>query len=320
MAIKSSGHTRKKCKPITITRKAILSLFVFTLLTSIAVSQTVIPLYKDKVPNSIAGPNLEIWDTIKSRILVRKVSSPTLTAYFPDKEKANGTALLIIPGGGYHHVEISNVGFKVAEEFIKFGVTCFVLKYRLPNDTTMVKKEIGPLQDAQQALKLIRERAKEWNIDPSKVGVAGFSAGGHVASMLATHFTNAVIENNEHANLRPDFQVLLWPVISMADSLMHKGSRDLLLGKSPSPKMILEYSPELHVNAETPPAFLAHAGDDKSVKVTNSLLYYQALQKNNVMAELHIYPKGGHGFGLINPTTPDRWSERCRNWMISNGY
>lgn len=173
----------------------------------------------------------------------------------------------------------------------------------MPNDTIMLNKEIGPLQDAQQAIKIVRERAKEWNIDTNKVGVAGFSAGGHVASTLATHFTNEVIDNKEHTNLRPDFQVLLWPVISMADSLMHKGSRDKLLGESPSIKMIREYSIELWVNAQTPPAFIAHAGDDKAVTVTNSILYYQALQKNNVIAELHIYPKGGHGFGLINPTT-----------------
>lgn len=184
----------------------------------------------------------------------------------------------------------------------------------------MIKKEIGLLQDAQQAIKMVRERAKEWNIDTGKVGVAGFSAGGHVASMLATHFTDAVIDNKEHTNLRPDFQVLLWPVISMSDSLMHKGSRDLLLGKSPTPKMIREYSAELRVNAQTPPAFIAHACDDKAVKVTNSILYYEALQRNNVIAELHIYPKGGHGFGLINLTTPDRWLDRCRNWMIANGW
>jgi len=190
----------------------------------------------------------------------------------------------------------------------------------LPNDTIMLNKEIGPLQDAQQAIKIVRERAKEWNIDTNKVGVAGFSAGGHLASTLATHSTNEVIDNKEHTNLRPDFQVLLWPVISMADSLMHKGSRDKLLGESPSIKMIREYSTELRVNAQTPPAFIAHAGDDKAVTVTNSILYYQALQKNNVIAELHIYPKGGHGFGLINPTTPDRWLDRCRNWMISNSW
>ncbi len=176
------------------------------------------------------------------------------------------------------------------------------------------------MQDAQQAIKLVREHSKEWNIDTTKIGVAGFSAGGHVASTLATRFTNAVIENKEHTNLRPDFQILLWPVISMADSLMHKGSRDKLLGETPSLQMIREFSTELRVNAETPPAFIAHAGDDKTVKVINSILYYQALQRNNVIAELHIYPKGGHGFGLNNPTTPDKWLDRCHNWMISNGW
>ncbi len=127
-----SGHAERMYQALIVRHKELASLFIFMLLSSIAVSQTVIPLYKGIVPNSIAGPDSEIWDTIRSRILVRKVSSPTLTAYFPEKEKANGTALIIIPGGGYHHVEISNVGYKVAEEFVKFGVICFVLKYRLP--------------------------------------------------------------------------------------------------------------------------------------------------------------------------------------------
>ncbi len=141
-------------KAVAARPQKLVILFTFMLLSLVAETQTVIPLYKGKVPNSVAGPDREIWDTIKTRVIVRRVSSPNLTAYFPEKGKANGTALIIIPGGGYRHVEILNVGYKIADEFIKFGVTCFVLKYRLPNDTIMVKKEIGPLQDAQQAIKL----------------------------------------------------------------------------------------------------------------------------------------------------------------------
>ena len=208
----------------------------------------------------------------------------------------------------------------MAAEFNKMGVAAFVLKYRLPNDRIMASKETGPLQDAQEAIKLVRKNANEWNIDVNKVGIMGFSAGGHLASTAGTHFTTAVAENKEQINLRPDFMILIYPVISFSDSLGHKGSRDKLLGTTPDSGKEMHYSAEHQVNAQTPPTFLVHAQDDKSVKVGNSIKLYEALTKNGIPAEMHVYPKGGHGFGLINPTTKDLWIERLRNWMIGGNW
>jgi acetyl esterase/lipase len=200
------------------------------------------------------------------------------------------------------------------------GVAAFVLKYRLPSDVTMVNKEIGPLQDAQRAIQLVRQNAGPWGIDTNRVGIMGFSAGGHLASTAGTHFTTPVIDNQSKTSLRPDFMILIYPVISFTDSLAHGGSRDNLIGRSPSREKIRGYSGELQVTGQTPPAFLVHAGNDNTVKVQNSLYFYNALQRNGVPAELHVYPKGGHGFGLHNPTTKDQWIERLQNWMDSNGW
>ncbi|TZF84938.1 alpha/beta hydrolase [Pedobacter sp. BS3] len=283
-------------------------------------AQKVIPLYQT-VPNAIAGPNEEKTDIDKNKaIRISDVSIPTLTAYLPNKAKANGTAVVICPGGGYARLAVGHEGYDVAEAFNKLGVAAFVLKYRLPSDKIMQNKEIGPLQDAQQAIKLVRMHAKEWNIDTGKVGIMGFSAGGHLASTAGTHFNMPVIGNKENTNLRPDFMILMYPVISFADTLMHKGSRDRLLGTNPTPEKIKLYSNELQITAQTPPTFMVHAEDDKTVKVFNSLYFYENLVKNHVPAEIHIYPKGGHGFGLNNTTTPDKWFDHCKNWMIANGW
>lgn len=301
-------------------QKIILIIFLSCINLPAVLSQTIIPLYKNNIPNSIPGANQEKADSSGTITRISNVSVPTLTAYLPLKDQANGTAVIICPGGGYSILAIGHEGYNVAEALNKAGVAAFVLKYRLPDSKIMPNKEIGPLQDAQQAIKLVRERAAEWNIDPKKIGIAGFSAGGHLASTAGTHFATPVIDNKEKTSLRPDFMILAYPVISFTDSIGHLGSRTNLLGKSPSPDKIKLYSNELQVNKKTPPAFLVHAGDDEGVKVANSIRFYQALKKNGVPAELHIYPKGGHGFGLKNPTTPDLWMERCINWMAGNGW
>jgi len=204
-------------------------------------------------------------------------------------------------------------GIKTAKEFAKNGVAAFVLKYRLPSDSTMVDKTIGPLQDAQQAIKKVREDASKWGIDKNKVGIMGFSAGGHLASTEATHFNKAVIENNNDTNLRPDFQILVYPVISMQDSLTHLDSRKKLLGDNPSKEIIDEFSNELQVDENTPPAYITHAEVDKVVDVDNSIVYFEALRHNKVAAEMHIYPKGNHGFVLFQPT--DEWMKPIFKWM-----
>jgi acetyl esterase/lipase len=276
-----------------------------------------IPLYEGTIPNSKAHTDAEETtingDGVKT---VSAISKPTLTIFLPPREKANGTAVIIFPGGGYWVNAIEHEGTAVARKFNEIGVTAFVVKYRIPNTNTMLNKEIGPLQDAQQAIRIVRKRAKEWNINADKVGIMGFSAGGHVASTAGTHFTTLVIDNVDKISLRPDFMILIYPVISFQSAIAHMGSREQLLGKEASPQKINLYSNELQVTPQTPPTFLLHTSDDTVVNAENSVLFYSALLKNNVGAELHIYERGGHGFGMNNKTTSDQWMERCEAWVL----
>jgi acetyl esterase/lipase len=296
-------------------------LLAFQMMCAVTYSQETIPLYTGNIPNSIPTKDQEVTTIRDARHFnISKISRPALTVFLAPKEKANGTAVVICPGGGYVNTAAGHEGIEVARMFNELGISAFVLKYRIPNDSTMVHKEIGPLQDAQRAIQIVRLRSKEWNIDTSRVGILGFSAGGHLASTAGTHFSRSVIENKTRINLRPDFLILIYPVISFSDSLAHLGSRNQLIGKNPSPENINEYSNELQVTARTPPAFLVHAGDDKTVKVQNSIDFYLALHKNKVPAEMHLYPKGGHGFGMDNATTNDKWTERLRNWLELNGW
>jgi acetyl esterase/lipase len=279
------------------------------------------PLYPDSIPNSKPALDEEMADTSASgRIMISKISRPTLTVYLPPKEKANGAAVIVIPGGGYWKVAAVHEGSEVAKRFNDMGVTAFVLKYRLPSDVTMVNKEIGPLQDAQRAIQLVRERAKEWEIDKNRVGIIGFSAGGHLASTAGTHFNHAYIDAGKKANLRPDFMILVYPVISFADSICHMGSRENLIGKNPSPQKKEEYSNELQVTKKTPPTYLVHAEDDSTVKVQNMLLFATALQKNKVPFDFYLYEKGGHGFGLTNKTSEVKWMDLVQEWMTKSGF
>ena len=285
----------------------------------LSIAQEVLKLYPNRIPNEIPGPDIEKRSD-DGIVRISNISIPTLAVYLPPKEKANGVAVVVCPGGGYGINAIKHEGTDVAAELNKAGIAALVLKYRLPSDKTMKDKAIGPLQDAQQAIKIVRQRAREWNVNPSKIGIAGFSAGGHLASTAGTHFQTVVIDNVENISVRPDFMILLYPVISFQDDIGHKGSRTNLIGPTPTKELIDLYSNELRVNKETPPTFIVHAGDDGAVKVENSLRFYEALNRNGVLAELFIYPKGGHGFGLVNPTSPDRWMDRCLDWMKSNGW
>jgi acetyl esterase/lipase len=301
-------------------KKILLLSFGISLIVMVQAQQT-IPLYGNIVPNSrpVNDEEKSVKET-SGRISISLVSRPTLSIFLPPKEKATGTAVIVCPGGGYTHLAMSHEGFDIAKKLNEFGVAAFVLKYRLPSDLTMVNKEIGPLQDAQRAIQLVRQNATVWGIDTGRVGIMGFSAGGHLAATAGTHFSSQVIDNHSKTSLRPDFMILIYPVISFTDSLAHGGSRESLLGRGAPEEKIREYSGELQVTPQTPPAFLVHAGNDNTVKVQNSLYFYNALQHNGVPSELHIYPKGGHGFGLHNPTTKDRWIERLQNWMDSNGW
>ncbi|GGB04405.1 beta-xylanase [Puia dinghuensis] len=281
------------------------------------------PLYgTDPIPNSRPAANAETIDSSGRpiRYSYSKVSRPTLTVWQPPAGKRTGTAVIVCPGGGYVHLAMTHEGTQVAAWLNSLGITAFVLKYRLPDDETMVDKTIGPLQDAQRAIQLVRQRAGEWGVNPGKIGILGFSAGGHLASTAGTHFTTPVIANPAGVSLRPDFMVLLYPVISFDDSIGHRGSRDNLIGKQPSPEGIKKFSNELQVTDQTPPAFLVHAEDDRTVPVINSLEFYIALMRHRVPAELHVYPKGGHGFGMHNPTTTDQWPDRLVNWLTAGGW
>ncbi|ALI99989.1 alpha/beta hydrolase [Rufibacter tibetensis] len=278
-----------------------------------------LPLYEGKVPNEVPGPNQEKKEVRADKtVSITQVRKPTITVYLPVKEKANGTAVVICPGGGYAKLAASHEGYDVAQKFAEQGVAAFVVKYRLPEAAVTSQPEITPLQDAQQALYYVRKRAKEYNINPQRVGIMGFSAGGHLASTAGTHFTKPQIQNPENLSLRPDFLLLIYPVISSDPAVWHKGSFERLLGKEPTKEKLKAYSNDQQVTAQTPPTFLVHASDDGAVPPQNSILFYQALLQHKVPAELHIYQRGGHGFGLNNKTTKDYWFDRCLNWMASN--
>lgn len=302
--------------------KKLLTLFVnLTCFVLISVSQTVIPLYADSIPNSKAVPDEEKQDVnANGRVSITRVSRPALTIYLPPKEKANGAAIIVVPGGGYRAEAATHEGSDVAKRFNEMGVAAFVLKYRLPSDETMINKEIGPIQDAQRAIQIVREKAKEWGIDKDRVGIIGFSAGGHLASTAGTHFNHAYINVGRKVNLRPDFMILIYPVISFADSITHMGSRDNLLGKDPLPEKKTAFSNELQVSKKTPPTYLVHAEDDKTVKVQNMLLFATALQKNKVPFDFYLYEKGGHGFGLNNTTSEVKWIDLVQEWLEKNGW
>jgi len=282
-------------------------------------AQQEIPLYEGKIPNSKPAPNTE--KSVNNGILIiSEVSIPTLTVYKPKKQNLSKSAVIICPGGGYGILAAGHEGAAVALALNEMGVTAFVLKYRLPDDKIMVDKTIGPLQDAQRSIQYVRENSKKYNLDSTKIGIMGFSAGGHLAATASTLFEKEVIENEKHTSLRPDFSILLYPVISFSEDLAHKGTRENLLGNKISDATILHYSCELQVTTQTPPAFLVHASDDTDVLVGNSIAYYEALQKNKIYSEMLLYPHGGHGFGMENTTTKDRWIENLKNWMLANNW
>jgi acetyl esterase/lipase len=295
-----------------------LFLLVFAILALNLSAQQIIPLYSGAVPNSTDYPMKEIRMENNGQFLgFRNISEPTLNVYLPDAKLATGAAVIICPGGGYGMESYRLEGTNIAETFQKNGVAAFILKYRLPSDSIMPDKSVGPLQDAQQAIKTVRERASEWKINPAKIGIMGFSAGGHLASTAGTHFDKAYIPNAENTSLRPDFMILVYPVISMQDGLTHGGSRNNLLGKSPSEEQIVLFSNDLQVTANTPPTWLTHTGDDTAVPVENSIRFYQQLIKNKVPAEMHLYPSGNHGFVLKQPC--DQWMQPLFGWLQKSG-
>ncbi|MGZ3754106.1 MAG: alpha/beta hydrolase [Mucilaginibacter sp.] len=292
--------------------KILIGLMIFSLALN---AQDTLALYAGSIPNA---RQYHIKKAVRnpSSGMVYNVVNPSLEIYLPEKDKSTGAAVIICPGGSYKVLTYEAEGVKTAKEFAKNGVAAFVLKYRLPDDSTMIDKTIGPLQDAQQAIRVVRENALKWGVDTARVGIMGFSAGGHLASTAATHFQKAYIDNPYKTNLRPAFLVLVYPVISMQDGLTHKDSRTNLLGINPSRESIDLFSNELQAGPGTPPTYITHAGDDRLVDVDNSITFYEKLRHNNVPAELHLYPKGGHGFVLRE--NPAQWTATLFFWMKKN--
>lgn len=252
-------------------------------------------------------------------VRISLVQTPSIDVYLPAGSNATGQAVVICPGGGYGILAYDWEGSDPARLLSARGIAAIVLKYRLPNSKSNITPHLTPLLDAKRAIRTVRANAAKWNIRKDQVGIMGFSAGGHLASTLATHFDAGVAtaaDSIERQSSRPDFAVLVYPVISMSKPIMHAGSRNNLIGASADTALTQLYSNELQVTGETPPTFLVHATDDKAVPVENSLLFYQALKENGVPAEMHIYPTGGHGFGLaIGKGYLETWTDRLVDWV-----
>lgn len=306
-------------RTINIAKKLFLIISIPFFSFSGYAQQKRIMLYPKGVPNAKNIPNT-YKEEVDSDGYFHKVSQPELIPFFPDSGIANGTSIIMCPGGGYEVVVASDEGTAVAKAFNKFGITAFVLKYRLPNHSIMKNKSIAPLQDAQMAILTLRERASEWNLNSDKIGIVGLSAGGHLASTVGTHFDTSFIENPKNISLRPNFMVLIYPVITMDTSWGAPRTRNNLLGKNPSASAIEFFSNENHVTKKTPPTFIVHATDDKRIAVRNSLVFYDALRLAHVNVEMHLLQDGGHGFGIEHPTRKDEWVKLCYAWLKLNGF
>ena len=245
---------------------------------------------------------------------------PTITIYLPTKEKSVGSAVVIFPGGGYRYVAIDHEGRQIARWLNDTGIAAFVVDYR---HRGRGYGHPAPIQDAQRAIRTVRNRSAEFGIEPNKIGIIGFSAGGHLASTAGTHFNERFYEPNDavdNVSARPDFMILIYPVISMGP-MSHSGSRIALLGNAASQEMIDKFSNEKQVDSNTPPTFLVHATDDKTVPPENSIYFYLACRKARVPVEMHIWLNGGHGFGLGKAGTPvSRWPALCADWLNEMGF
>ena len=240
--------------------------------------------------------------------------NPKMEVFFPNKN-ANGLSIIICPGGGYEKLAIDLEGNEVAETLIQWGITVFVLKYRFPNGINADHEIPLPLIDIKKAYSIVQQRAHEWGLNPARIGLMGFSAGGHLASLASCLLSNSNPKDDGLNFVAPLFTILIYPVISFSDAITHMGSRNHFLGPSPNTDLIKQYSSEYLVHLLTPPAFLIHCSDDKDVSVENSLAYHKACMENGVSAEIHIYPKGGHGFGMNNTLVTENWMDQLQKWL-----
>ena len=292
---------------------------LITLTTMNAVAQISMPLYEGTIPNNIPGVVSNEQIVSGGTKFILHITHPEIYVYLPDKKINTGKAVIICPGGGYSGLAIDHEGHAIAKKLQANGITGIVLKNRVPDPINNIDKSIAPLQDAQRAIQLVRQRAATWSINPNKLGILGSSAGGHLASTAATHFKNAVIDNPGQINLRPDFAILNYPVISFADSITHKGSRDNLIKKNGvlDPEQVKLYSNELQVTDQTPPVFITHALDDQVVPIANSIVFIAACDQHKVPVTSFFYTRGGHGFGMLNPAAEKQWIDDCLQWIKS---
>lgn len=300
-------------------KKTCLLFLLFVLQFNLVHGQSnVIPLWPDGIPNSQESDQTE---TIEQDDItwIAQINEPTLEVFLPPKGIATGQGVVICPGGGYSGVAYDIEGTEIAKFLNTKGIAGFVLKYRMPGAESVEVRNEAPLQDAKRAIRMVRANADEWNVSTNKVGVMGFSAGGHLASTLGTHFNGEdhfEKDSIDSLSARPDFMILVYPVITMKDPYTHEGSKNNLLGENPNEEMVEYYSNETQITPDTPPTFLVHSTDDDAVPVENSLMFYQALKENGVSAEMHIYPEGGHGFNLgLGRGHLESWTDRLYDWL-----
>ncbi|WP_116769555.1 alpha/beta hydrolase [Maribacter litoralis] len=300
--------------------KTKLLLLLLLMVNGILAQDTILPLWPTgNIPNHVKSSEKEIHEQ-KEILRISKVQVPTIEVYLPSKRDATGEAVLIFPGGGYGILAYDWEGTDIAKFLNGKGIAGIVVKYRLPSNVSQTDKKYVPLIDAQRAIRLVRSKVEEFNIQSNKIGIIGFSAGGHLASTLGTHFNDEVyqpIDGIDKESARPDFMALAYPVISFGPNT-HSGSKINLIGEEESSELSDYFSNEKHVSDQTPPTFLLHATDDAAVPVENSLLFYKAVKDKGVSATMHIYPKGGHGFGLgLHDEHLKDWGKQMIDWIES---
>jgi len=301
-------------------QSTVLVLLVFITSFMGLAQDTIMPLWPDKIPYRIETSEKEVHE-FTDILKISKVQKPTIEVYLPSKANATGHGVLIFPGGGYHILAYDWEGTDIAKMLNAKGITGIVVKYRLPTSKSMEQNHLVPLVDAQRALKLVKSKAKEFYLDPDKIGIMGFSAGGHLAASLSTHAKEKLIEAKDEIDniqAKPDFTILMYPVIQFGETATHQGSQEALLGKNPKQEWLNYFSIEKQVTQNTSPTILFHSSDDTGVPIENSLSLYKTLHQKGVSASLHIFPTGGHGFGLA-PETPmvKEWPKLLVDWIMN---
>lgn len=298
-------------------KSIVLTVLLFSIITK--AQNFVIPLWDGNMPNYQEIGEVERLKSKSSTEHYKIVTKPDISVFLPSKNNRTGQAVLVIPGGGYQAIVHIWEGEDIAKWLNSYGIVAIVLKYRLPNAKSNIIGHKSPLLDASRAMKIIRENSEKWSIDKNNIGVMGFSAGGHLASTLGTHFDeneNQLSDRIDSISSRPDFMVLMYPVITMDERFTHMGSRNNLLGDNPSTELVDYYSNEKQISVETPTTLIFHTSDDAVVSVENSTAFYKALKDKNIDSEMHIFQHGKHGFALANGKGYlELWKNICIEWL-----